>query len=201
MAEGEVRLIFSAQGSDVVTAAMQLMTDTANKLKASIKGVGGSDVTGQINSLGEAFHAGAAGAESLGGMSQLLSGSMAAFASPVGIAVAAIGAMVSVMGHATEVAEETFRSVRSLSAVTGLGAEQTKTLQEAFKLMGLEADSMDRAMFRLSAEIETGGKRLAAYGIATRDTQGHLRATGEVFEDVVRKVGAIGDAAQRNAVL
>lgn len=201
MADGEVRLIFSAQGSDVVTAAMQLMMDTANKLKATLKGIAGADITAPITHLGEAFHAGAAGAESLGGMAQLLSGSMAALASPVGIAAASIGALVTVMGKATEVAEETFRSVRTLSAVTGQSVEETKALQEAFKLMGLESESMDRAMFRLSAEIESGGKKLAAYGIATRDTQGHLRATGEVFEDVVRKVGAIGDAAQRNAVL
>src|SRR6266481_2642562 len=101
MAEGEVRLIFSAQGSDVVTAAMQLMMDTASKLKATIKGVGGADVTAPIKNLGEAFKAGAEGAESFGSMGQLLSGSMAALASPVGIAAAAIGAMVTVMGKAT----------------------------------------------------------------------------------------------------
>lgn len=201
MPEGEVRLIFTAQGTDVVTAAMQLMMDTASKLRATLRQVGGSDITKPMQDLGTAFRAGADAAQSMGGVVQVASGALEAMKTPLGAAAAGIGAMATVMTHATAVAEETFRSIRSLSAVTGQSVEATKELEEAFKLMGLGTESMERAMFRLSMEIETGGKRLAAYGISVRDVQGHLRPTGEVFEDIVRKVGAIGDASQRNAVL
>src|SRR5258708_28005072 len=56
-------------------------------------------------------------------------------------------------------------------------------------------------MFRLSSEMETGGKKLAALGISALDAQGNLRPTGEVFRDIVKQLGSMGDAAQRNAIL
>jgi histone H3/H4 len=197
----ELKIRTSLEGDQPVKAGMQALLDLLGKIKDQAVALGKTDLTKQVTEFGQAFRSGAEGASSMGGMVQFLSGGISAMKTPLGIAAVGIGLMVETMKSATEVAEETFRSVRNLMAVTGENATESKALADAFKLMGMEGASMEKAMFRLSMEIEQGGKRLGAYGIAVRDVEGHLRPTGEVFEDVVTKLQGMSDAAQRNAVL
>lgn len=164
---------------DATIKGFQDQSTSVEKFVMSLKGVGGP----------------------VGSMLATAQAGFAALASPIGIVTASIGAFVGIVIKASAAVEGVYNEMRTLAAVTGQSIEDTNVLSDAFKLMGYDADAMSRSMFKLSMEIEGGGKRLGAYGISVRDTEGRLRATGDVFEDTIKRLAEIGDSAQRNAAL
>src|SRR5512147_214303 len=201
MPEEQLTVIFGQKGADAITGAIDGIKKAAEQLKTGLQQVGGANITKLFDDLKDAFHGGASGAASMGSMVQMLQGGVSALGTPLGIAAGAVGAFTAILEKSTGVLEETYAQMRNLSAITGTSIEETNVLSDAFKLMGFDSGALNMALFRLSMEVEQGGKRLGAYGISVRDTEGHLRATGDVFEDTIKKIGEIGDAAQRNAVL
>lgn len=155
----------------------------------------------EFKKLVEAFKEGAHQAEGFGGIMQVLAGAFEALKTPLGTLTTIVGAFVGVLEHSATVAVEVFKEMRNLMAMTGESATETKALVDAFTLMGFEADSLHRALFRLSAEMESGGKKLNRLGIAVVDAAGNMRSTLDVFKDVVVRLGQMGDAAERNAKL
>src|SRR5512143_4076706 len=92
-----------------------------------------------------------------------------------------------------------FKEMRSLSAVTGETIEDAETMRNTFQLAGLSTEKLGFAMFRLSMNIEQGGKELQHMGVELKTASGAALSTGEVFENVRNKIAGMENATARAA--
>ena len=96
---------------------------------------------------------------------------------------------------------QNYEQLRQLQAVSGLAADEADQLADAWELLGGNAQTLTASMFKMSAEIDTGGKNMRALGVSIRDASGNLRTEGDLFLEVRDKISALGSASQRNAAL
>jgi hypothetical protein len=92
-----------------------------------------------------------------------------------------------------------FKQLRSLSAVTGQTIQEAEQMQNAFQLAGLSTEKLGFAMFRLSMNIEQGGKELQHMGVEMVNAGGAALSTGDVFENVRNKISGMSSASERAA--
>lgn len=93
------------------------------------------------------------------------------------------------------------KSVKELAFQTGLSVEKADALADALQLAGVPVESMRVAMFRMAAEIESGGSKLHDLGISLRDNAGNLKSQGDLFLEVRDKISGMSNAQERNTAL
>ncbi len=155
----------------------------------------------QMGKAREAFQAGQAAAGGMGGALNLLSQGLSLLATPVGAAVAAVGALAFGLQQAASGSERVFREVRNLQTLTGQTAEDTSALARAFRSAGVDTGTLQAALFRMSLEVETGGKGLGKLGITLRDASGAMKEPGQLMVEVINRIRGMGDAMERSAAL
>jgi hypothetical protein len=126
---------------------------------------------------------------------------MAAALSPAGLLLIGIGALVVTLEKLTSVTSHAYMEMRQLQTMTGDTVEKSEELKEAFELAGVEGGTLQMALFRMSNQMETGGKALERFGISIRDANGELKSEGDLLIEVRDYLGGLGDASQRNAAL
>lgn len=124
-----------------------------------------------------------------------------AFVSPMGIAAAAVGVLTGAMVMSARAMTQNAEQVKTLMAVSGLGAEAADNLADTFELLGRNSDDVANAMFRMANEIDAGGQTLKLLGINVKTTSGQLKTEGALFLEVRDRISQMGTATERSAAL
>lgn len=164
------------------------------------RGVIGS-LLDSYKSLHASFEQGASQGGSFNGALGLLNATMAAAVSPAGLMLIGIGAIVVVLEKFTHAMSEAYMEMRQLQTMTGDTVEKSEELKEAFELAGVDSGALQMALFRMSNQMETGGKALEKFGISIRDSNGDIKSEADLLLEVRDYLGDLGDASQRNAAL
>jgi len=94
----------------------------------------------------------------------------------LGLAVAAVSAIKGFAGF-VQGAIEAADQAHKLGQKTGIATSQVAGLQLAFRQGGVEAQSMQSALAKLSVGVLNGNSALKAMGIQTREAHGELKST------------------------
>ncbi len=200
-----------AGGGDGAGAKIQINVGGAEEAKGLFGGLidtiqklgrqGKELAEGPFKKMWDTFREGQASAGSLAGAFRALT---EATKGPLGYITAGITLWSIYKLKAYEAAEATvalYKEVRQLQATAGGSLEDVQALQNAFRLMGVPAETLTLAMFRLGAAIETDSIALRRLGVAVRDTSGTLKEPIAVFEELRDKISRIGSDAERSATL
>lgn len=117
---------------------------------------------------------------------------------PATLAEGLIGtALVAAAGKCISAFMETVAATKQLSLAYGLNLEQATQLSQAGEKLGVSSEVMSTAMYRLSAEMDNGGKNLQKLGISLRDNEGNLKSQGDLFMEVRDKISNETDTTKQ----
>jgi hypothetical protein len=187
-------MVTATKASQENHAIQQAMVQVAAQHRGGIMGIVDS-----LKNLHASYEQGTASGGGMNGVMNVMNATMSAALSPVGLVSAALGVVAISLTKVAESAMETYRAMRQLQAMSGMTAEAAEVMSNAFKLAGAEDISV--ALFRMSNQVETGGKMLQRFGVSIRDQQGDLKSEGALLMEVRDMIGELGDASQRNATL
>lgn len=126
---------------------------------------------------------------------------LGAVLSPIGLVTAGLATLAAAVGLSVSAFIAEGRETRRLSEMMGVSAEKANELADTLSLLDLDSGMLQLAMFRLSAEIESGGKKLEQYGITARDAAGNLKEPGVIFDELREKISRFGTSTERLAAL
>lgn len=92
-------------------------------------------------------------------------------------------------------------ATKEFSQKTGVAAKDVAGLQLAFKLGGVEGESLASAIAKLSKNMALGSEAFAQMGVSVRNSDGTLRSVKDVITDVADATQAMGDGAAKSALL
>lgn len=154
--------------------------------------------------LKRGFEASAAGAGALGaGMIAM---------GPAGLlAAASVGALVLSLGALKRSTEESLASLDALddaANTSDFGVERLQKLRFSAEQSGVTVRELEEGLRRMTRRVglfaaDGGGPAAAAFkqlGISVTDTQGRVRASGDIFDDVVDKLGNVESQARKSAI-
>jgi hypothetical protein len=97
--------------------------------------------------------------------------------------------------------------IERTAAATGLAAEEFQRLAYAARQIGIDSDAMEKSLDFLAKTLgEAGGtgpeakeaaQKFAEFGIAVRDSSGHLRSTSDLLDEISDKMAAMSDPAEK----
>ena len=111
----------------------------------------------------------------------------------------ALESPIHVVQELTAESVNLFKQMRSLAATTGDTIQGAEQMSNAFALAGLSTEKLGFAMFRLSMNIEQGGKELTHMGVEMTNMNGAALTTSSVFENVRDKISGMSSATERAA--
>ena len=117
----------------------------------------------------------------------------------LGLAVAAVSAIKGFAGF-VQGAIEAADQAHKLGQKTGIATSQVAGLQLAFRQGGVEAQSMQSALAKLSVGVLNGNSALKAMGIQTRDAHGELKSTREILGQVAERFEGYSDGVAKTAL-
>jgi hypothetical protein len=195
--EGQAKIRVDVQGAPESKNLLKGVLEVIKDLGSTASKTAATDLRG----LWDAFKEGKDKGDTLSGVFNLLKASInghtAALAAGIGVYAAYRTAAVA----AAEKTMDMYKSLRQLQATAGGTIEEVQALQNAFALMGVPAETLTIAMFRLGAAIESGAVSIRRLGIDTRDTAGNLKDPIAVFEELRDKLSKVGSDAERSTIL
>ncbi len=121
--------------------------------------------------------------------------------SPISLMTMGVGLATVGLHQNTQALIANAREVRSLMAVSGLGAEAADNLADTLALLDVDAGTVTNAMFRMGQEIDQGGSALRRLGVNLFRSSGDLKTEGELFLELRDRISDLGSAGQRSAAL
>jgi hypothetical protein len=108
--------------------------------------------------------------------------------------VATVGGLTALVDRSISAAN----AIGKTADMVGVGVEALQELRFAAKASGVEQQTLDMALQRLTAQGTGEAKdALAQLGIALRDQDGHLRSSEDLLADVADAFAQIEDPAER----
>ena len=125
------------------------------------------------------------------------SASFRQLATRAGLALAAVGAGVTlaVRGQLNAI-DDLAKSAQKI----GIPVEHLSQLQHAADLSGVSMSSLETGLRRLSQNMAQDADKFDALGISVRDLDGNMRPTVDVMEDVANVLAAMPDGAEKTAL-
>jgi hypothetical protein len=114
------------------------------------------------------------------------------------VATAAAGAATA-LGELTRRAIDNIDAMGKKALAMGTAVSNMGALKLAADLGRTSIERMERSFFRLAAEVDGGGSKLARYGVAVRNAAGELRDTFDVFADFADHIQSLGPGAEATA--
>lgn len=131
----------------------------------------------------------------------ILGQALGALSSPLGIAAAGMVAFGLALKQTVDFMTQNYEQMKKLVAISGLAVEEADQLADAWELLGGNSEVLTNSLFKMSAEIDSGGKALKQYEIDLRDLSGAIKEPGQVLLELRDKISQMGNAAERNAAL
>src|SRR5437867_1620497 len=195
--ENVAKLRVEVEGADKSAASIQAVWAALKKLAVEAK----ASAEGPFKDLWSSFQAGRSAGGSLEGTFRALTTAVKGPLGPLAGLAAGVGAYGFAAKHAAEQTVEMYRELRSLAAVAGGSLKEVEGLINAFKLMGLPAESLRIAMFRLSIAAESDSESLRSLGIQTRDAAGTTKEPIAIFKELANQIDGVTNQAQKMAIL
>lgn len=92
-------------------------------------------------------------------------------------------------------------AMKDFGQKTGVAAADIAGLQMAFKQGGVEAQELERALSRMSRNMESGSDAFAQLGVSARNSDGSLRPIKDVIGDIADATARMSNGAAKAAVL
>lgn len=128
-----------------------------------------------------------------------LAGSVGSSLATVGVAVAGAGVALAGFGvMAADKFKDVGLEVGKLERLTGQSAETMSKWRYAAIDSGISSDQLGTAIAKLSKDIMGHTDKVAAYGVATRDAQGHTRDFNDIMLDLADRFQKTTDPMLRN---
>ena len=177
-------------------SAVQTLDQNLGKIQTAAGSTGAA--TGELTSkLGLAESAVA----SLGLQGTILGSALTFLLNPITLVGAGLLALEEASRRSLDAMVEHAHEIEYMTAVSGAGAEQANALVEGLKLMGVDSEAAALAMFRMSAEIESGGAGLSRLGISLRDANGNIKTEMQLFLEAQKIISEHGNAIDRSREL
>lgn len=177
------------QSGRPIASSFQGVTDQAKKLGDETQKLS----SGPLKGLQQAFMGVASqGTSMLGAFAPLLAGFTGIGAAIGLVTLGAVKSIEAFTGFATQ--------VRDLSFLSGGSARDVSVLVNGLDNLGVNAETVEVGLNRMSAEITSGGESLSKLGISIRDTSGNLKSGLTLFYETVDALGRMTNAVERNSL-
>ena len=120
---------------------------------------------------------------------------------------AASAAMVAGLGAASYKAGQYADDLNTLSKVTGIGTGELQKYSLAANLVDVSTEDIAKSQQRLKKQIydaangsKSAGAAFRALGVDVKDSNGNLRDSDEVFQEVIQKLGGMDNETERAAL-
>lgn len=131
---------------------------------------------------------------SLNGATQVMSTVMARFT----LMAAAVAGGAAVFKEGINESVSFTKEVNSLSKVLGVSASEATAWNVALGDIYQDSGALIGAVGKLNRVIAEDEEKITALGIKTRDASGHLRAQGDIFQDVTKHIAGFKEGIDRN---
>jgi len=129
----------------------------------------------------------------------------------IGKSMATVGASVAVLGGGVVALSQRFADLTNemvdASTKTGISVDTLAGLRLALEGSGLEFANMESGLIRFQSSIVNAGRgskilsdNFKKLGVDVKDSNGEIRDADSVFNDVVKSLGNMENATERNAV-
>lgn len=181
------QLGITAVGKDELTPVMKRAAD-------SIEGVGKTlkKVEGHTNALDKAF--GSLGARIKTGFQ------LHVLNSAMNLLERSIRSVADAIPDLIRRGSEWAKTVDELGDVTGMTAKQASTLAGVVAITGSSIDGLTVGMVQLSKNAVVASDKFKAWGIQTKDANGHLLSSYDIFQNVRRRLSELGQGAKATAL-
>lgn len=117
---------------------------------------------------------------------------------------AAAGGLLTALGAAAYKATETADELNTLSQQTGISTDSLQKMAYAADLVDVSVDTISGSMSKLkknmASESEATVEAFNAIGVATRDANGELRNSEDVFYDVLQGLSQVTNETERDTI-
>lgn len=140
-------------------------------------------------------------------MSKTFKDMQAGWGSTLGVLKTAQGAMLglgaalaggAVMKAAIDDTVQFAKEVNGLAKTLGISAAEATAWNVALGDIYKDADALQGAIGKLNRVIAEDEDKINKLGVATRDSNGHLRAQGDIFLDVAKHLNTFTEGTDRN---
>ena len=94
--------------------------------------------------------------------------------------------------------QEWTRETLVLARTLGIATEEASILNVALDDIYVSTETYTHAVQMMTRNIATGGKGFDALGISTKDSNGHLKASGQLMTEVLDKLNSLKQGTDRN---
>jgi hypothetical protein len=139
--------------------------------------------------------------KSLSGMQvgwQSVSGVLSTVMSRFTLVAAAVAGGAAVFKSGIDETVSFTKEVNSLSKVLGISASDATAWNVALGDIYQDSGALIGAVGKLNRVISEDEEKITSLGIKTRDTSGHLRSQGEIFQDVTKHISTFKEGIDRN---
>jgi hypothetical protein len=103
-----------------------------------------------------------------------------------------LGRIVRIIPDLVSQGAQWANTINNISDLTGMSAQHASTLAGAQQILGGTTDGLDRAMVALARSAVTNQTAFHQLGIQTKDSNGHLLDTWQIFQNVRQAIAATG---------
>lgn len=115
-----------------------------------------------------------------------------------GLSTAATGALAGIAGMAYKAATMS-DDLNTLSKQTGFTTAELQKMQYAADRIDVPMETIASAATKLTNKLRTSEKTFEEFGVSTRDANGNLRSSTDIFNDVITKLSQIDNETERDA--
>lgn len=141
------------------------------------------------------------------GLKNLASGVLKAAAAAVAAVATATGAAIAGAVELGKQAMETADTMQQMADITGFTAEQLQIMDYQGKALGVDLDTMQGAQSRLTKSMDAAksktseqAKVFKELGVSTRDSDGNLRDSKVVMQEVINALGKVANETERDTL-
>lgn len=125
----------------------------------------------------------------------------------VELAAKALGEMIKFVGESIRASAEYADNILTMATVTGLSTDALQEYQYMAELMDVSLDTITGSLSKLTKQMysaKDGTGTAADYfkmlGVSVTDSNGELRDSNEVFDEVITALGQVGNDTERDAI-
>jgi len=166
---------------------------------ASVLGSSLSKLSGLADQAGVQIGSLQIGLNAFKEIAQLATSDAGALAITLGTGVVAFAALTGALIGATSHLTSSFQSIKQFSAVSGLAAGDADDLADAMEAVGISTETLSMAIFKISADVESGGAALQKLGISVQDIQ--TLGEGELFQRAIEGIQDLGSQSEKTSAL
>lgn len=116
-----------------------------------------------------------------------------------GLSTAAAGALTGIIGLAYKAATLS-DDLNTMAKQSGFTTAELQKMQYAADRIDVSMETIVGAAQKMTNKLRTSEKTFKEFGIATRDSNGNLRSTSDIFNDTIKYLSSIENETERDTI-